>query len=255
MPTSSRTGSPLDVSPRDEATGGCWDFPARTMREVSFGFLLLALPAIGAFVTIDVSAARARLLDAWPGEIVSWINHGEVFGDGLGALTILAGVWFLDPRRRRCLPRLLAVTFGSGAAANVVKACLGRPRPFQWLADGGLGGTWPAAEAWLPLGTNGTAWQSFPSGHTATAVGLALGLGALYPQGRRYFAALAALVAVQRVMTDMHFVSDVLAGAATAWLTASTVFLAPSIHARFARFERGERPAGSGSPAPRRRAA
>ena len=157
MPTS-RTDPTLGLPPRDDAAGEYWSFPARTRREVSFGFLLLALPAIGAFLTLDVPAARATLLDAWPGEIVSWINHGEVFGDGLGALTILAGVWFLDPRRRRCLPRLLAATFGAGAAANVVKACVGRPRPFQWLADGGLGGTWPAADAWLPLGTNGTAW-------------------------------------------------------------------------------------------------
>ena len=47
-----------------------------------------------------------------------------------------------------------------------------------------------------PLATSSSrSAQSFPSAHTATAVGLALGLGSLYPQGRRYFAALAALAA------------------------------------------------------------
>lgn len=225
-----------------------WEFPGNTTRRTVLGFAVPALLAATATVTVDAPAARARWLEEWPGELVSLVNHGEVFGDGLGALVILAGVWFLDPARRRCLPRLLAATFGAGAAANVVKACLGRPRPFQWLAQGGVGAPWSWDGSWFPFGANGTALQSFPSGHTATAVGLALGLAALYPQGRCYFAALAALVAVQRVMTDMHYVSDVLAGAAAAWLVAAALFRIRAIDARFQRFERGPKPPSATSP-------
>jgi membrane-associated phospholipid phosphatase len=55
--------------------------------------------------------------------------------------------------------------------------------------------------------------QSFPSAHTAAAFGLAVGLGVLFPQGRRWWLLLAAGCGLQRVMASRHFPSDVLVGA------------------------------------------
>jgi membrane-associated phospholipid phosphatase len=63
--------------------------------------------------------------------------------------------------------------------------------------------------------------QSFPSGHTATAVGLALALSSLYPGGRRLFALLAVLAASQRVLFDAHFLSDTLVAAGIACFVAA----------------------------------
>lgn len=201
------------------------------------GALVPAVLALMAVFTVDAPAARAQLLDVWPGAVVTLIDHVEVFGDGLGVLLILAAVYCLDPTRRRRLPRLMVCCYGAGIAANIVKAIVGRHRPFQWLNEVTEPGAIPWDGTWLPLGTNGTAWQSFPSGHTATAVGLALGLTKLYPQGGRFFATLAAVVAVQRVMTDMHFVSDVLAAASLAWLTTAALYGRGPIARRFDQFE------------------
>ena len=56
----------------------------------------------------------------------------------------------------------------------------------------------------------------FPSAHAATAVGLAIALGVLYPRGRWLFIAFAFLAGLQRIEAQAHFASDVLAGAAVA---------------------------------------
>ena len=66
--------------------------------------------------------------------------------------------------------------------------------------------------------------QSFPSGHTATAVGLAIALCWLYPQGCRLFAGLAVLVALQRIHSGAHFLSDTLVSAGLAVALAVVLF-------------------------------
>jgi undecaprenyl-diphosphatase len=55
---------------------------------------------------------------------------------------------------------------------------------------------------------------SFPSGHTITAFAVALSLGAFYPVMLPGLLFCAASVAASRILLGMHFLSDVLAGAA-----------------------------------------
>ncbi len=63
---------------------------------------------------------------------------------------------------------------------------------------------------------------SFPSGHTITAFGMALTLGAFYPSMLPGLLFCAASVAVSRILLGMHFLTDVLAGAAIGALLART---------------------------------
>ncbi len=55
---------------------------------------------------------------------------------------------------------------------------------------------------------------SFPSGHSTTAFAVALSLGSFYPEAQPLLLAMAANVAVSRVVVGMHFLSDVLVGSA-----------------------------------------
>jgi undecaprenyl-diphosphatase len=55
---------------------------------------------------------------------------------------------------------------------------------------------------------------SFPSGHTITAFAVAVSLGGFYPEMLPGLFFCAASVAASRVVLGMHFLSDVLAGAA-----------------------------------------
>lgn len=185
-----------------------------------------AAPLIAAFLFLAVFPF-ALAVDCWlaqwcrqscPDSIRRALQLGELFGHGLGILLVLLIVHQLDPLKRRWLPRALLITWGAGLAADAAKLIVARTRPhhFDFHAD-----VWQTFIGWLPLASSSSGQQSFPSAHTATAVGLAWALGWLYPQGRRLFVFLAVLVATQRLASGAHYLSDALAGAAVGCLVAA----------------------------------
>jgi membrane-associated phospholipid phosphatase len=178
---------------------------------------LLALVAVAA-LAIDVPVARWAKLHKMPGDLRRVLTLAEVFGWGgtVGLIVLTAAV--LDPRGWRVAPRLALGALGAGIVANGVKLLVARLRP---LAANLRGEVWDTFTGWLPvlyhdpsLGEYGFQFQSFPSGHSATAVGLAIALAALYPRGRWLFALFALLACLQRLQSQAHFPSDILAGAA-----------------------------------------
>lgn len=178
-------------------------------------FALIAATVISLAIDLPVAAvAKAGNHPRWVSEL---LENAEPFGHGIGATLIVIGIYALDGARRRDFPRLLAGSIGAGLVANVLKLFVVRTRPRDittlpesiWQTFGGL---WSAGQ--------GNGAQSFPSAHTATAVGLAVMLSHRHPQARWYFASMATLVAVQRVQCSAHFPSDVFAGALVGWCTA-----------------------------------
>ena len=127
---------------------------------------------------------------------------------GAAAIVVLAAVVeLLRARSRWLVPFLVVVVLGDSAVTNAVKHVVERARP---TID-------PAAAALGP---------SFPSGHSSTAAAMfaAIALLAGRGRGRRTRAALAAAavalavaVAASRVLLDLHWTSDVLAGLALGW--------------------------------------
>jgi len=211
--------------------------PANWGRCIPIPLTLFAAAAL-AVSSVDSPVASARLHMHLSGSMAAFFDRIETFGHAVGIGVILVAVWTLDPVRRRYVPRLLAASCGAGMAANVVKMCVGRRRPFAWI--GQEGSTLPTQfTEWFPLGLNTSIEQSFPSAHTAAAVGLALGLSALYPRGARLFAGVAVLVAAQRAIFCAHYMSDVLAGAGVAWVVVLALFRVSWITRRFNRLEQG----------------
>jgi membrane-associated phospholipid phosphatase len=138
------------------------------------------------------------------------LNVFENFGNGLGVAVIFLAIFVLDPVRRWAFPRLLCCAFGAGLASNGLKLLLARSRPNNFSFPGDV---WNTFIGWFPGYSAHSIGQSFPSAHTATAVGLAAGLVWLYPRGRWLFPIFAVLVGCQRIQAGAHFLSDVLAGA------------------------------------------
>jgi membrane-associated phospholipid phosphatase len=187
--------------------------------------IVFALLATAVF-SADLSIAAFLRSHPLPGDLARLVRLSEAFAwGGTVALIILAAAR-LDTRGWRVIPPLAIGAFGAGLIADGCKLLVARLRP-------GMAHTNGATEtflAWLPLTRiddlghpYGHALQSFPSGHAATAVGLAVSLAALYPRGRWLFAAFAALACFQRMESHAHFLSDVLAGAALGCLVGAAV--------------------------------
>jgi lipid A 4'-phosphatase len=102
---------------------------------------------------------------------------------------------------------IFAAVAASGIAVDLLKVVIGRTRPTLLFS----GGTYD----FNGFGLRADDW-SFPSGHAATAAAVATALWCLWPRPLYLYVAAAALVALSRVWTSAHYLSDVIAGAAIA---------------------------------------
>lgn len=197
--------------------------PLNSYRPPYLTALALALLALPAFA-IDISLARYVTEVKLPGDLRDLVRISEVFAHGMGLLLILLTIIVLVPERRRQTLRLFACAAGSGLLALLIKNTIARHRPQSLNLQEWRGSVWSTFEGWAPWisgqGVGGNPLQSFPSGHTATAVGLAVGLSFLWPRGRWLFASFAALAALQRIDCGAHFLSDTLVASALACLVA-----------------------------------
>jgi len=151
--------------------------------------------------------------------------------DAAAAVSALGeAAWYLVPallvfliarfivRRPAIAARGLFVFLGvalAGLAADVLKVVVGRSRPWVLFAHGRYDLFWP-----LRLDAD---YQSFPSGHAACAIAAALTLAVLAPRYRLQLLLAGSLIALTRVVLVAHYLSDVLAGAALAWLIVVTL--------------------------------
>jgi membrane-associated phospholipid phosphatase len=158
-------------------------------------------------------------------------------------LLVAFGAWGDARSRRRLAPSVLSGLLAVAAAASltaVLKELVDRVRPA--LAD-------PAIEALVA--TPGSA--SFPSGHAATAFAAAVAVGAFHPRIRWPLLGLAVLVGLSRIYLGVHYVLDVLAGAALGiTLGLAVVYATRRLQAWLARFGTSPQAAGT-SFAPSRR--
>ncbi len=189
-------------------------------------------------LTVDNSVAKWLAANGLPHFVQSILDICEPFGDGLGAVLIVLALHQLDPSRRWAIPRVLTSAWLSGMTANITKLIIERTRPraVDWSEDLVVS-IWSTFGQWLPLTKAGSAGQSFPSGHTATAVGLAIALAWLYPRGRWLFFALAVLVGLHRIASSAHYISDVLFGAAIGCLIGSLCVKTGALKRAFDRWE------------------
>lgn len=227
------TLDPTDRSARSSSLPG---------RLVTIAAVLACAGAVA--LGIDIDVARWCKEGHVPRGLMRFLNFSEVFGHGLGVATILLAAACLDPglglpwsawRRWAALGplrlpvsknflRLVATAFAGGIMANLVKATLFdrvRPRAADLTA---------AASAFSTFGDSLAAainshsdLNSFPSGHAATAAGLAAALAWRYPRGRWLFAFLALAAAAQRVASSAHYPSDVFFGASLGLVCAAAV--------------------------------
>ena len=137
-------------------------------------------------------------------------------GDGLFSIAI----FLLLLKLRRPLPgwEIVFTFLLSGLIAQIVKNIFPMPRPKTLLGDSGY--------AHFLDGITHVGNASFPSGHSASAFGLALILSIFQKDKRMsmlYFLA-AVLVCYSRIYLGQHFLQDVLAGSVIGVISALIVY-------------------------------
>ncbi|MDB4766908.1 phosphatase PAP2 family protein, partial [bacterium] len=155
--------------------------------------------------TLDHYATTFAIESKMPGDIRAFFQCMSFFGHGTGCLVAASLVWSLDRKNRIAIPLLVGSTLLAGIISAGLKVIIHRPRPFVDPAI--LGDSVSISEALFH-----NFLQSFPSGHTATAFALAMGLSFLYRKGKPLFFLFAFLVGLQRIISQNHFPSDVIAG-------------------------------------------
>ncbi len=159
------------------------------------------------------------------GDLRKAIDLCEAFAHSAGCFAILASLLWIDVAHRAELWRVAALAALCGVLANGLKVVIPRVRPhsFESLA-------WPDATSWNTWGEPLTeSWfdetiRSFPSGHSAIAIALAIGLSRVYPRGKWIFVAIAIGACFQRLYSGAHYLSDILASTVLAILVSLIVY-------------------------------
>ena len=195
-----------------------------TRRSLITALLLTAAALIGMGMALpwDYEISRWLRNQRIPGDLRKFIALSEIFAHSLGCAFILGTLWWIDEANRRKIANGALFVLLCGLLSNAMKAIIPRQRPYVFdkaVSDRG-------AAVWESWGTPWTeSWmeeeiRSFPSGHTATAVAMAIALSYAYPKGRPLFFTMAALASLQRIVAGAHYPSDVLFSAALAFTLA-----------------------------------
>src|SRR6185369_3346019 len=164
------------------------------------------LVTLGSALTyIDMRDQRLmRRVNRWPAPrwIRVWMTCATLGGDGwfwyaIGAIVLLFG----GPARFAAVGSAALATATGIAIFLRVKRATGRRRPCAL-----------EPHCWATLLPPDQ--FSFPSGHTITAFAATVSLGVFYPALLPGLCFCAASVAASRILLGMHFLSDVVAGAA-----------------------------------------
>ena len=123
----------------------------------------------------------------------------------LSGAVIAGGLGRGDARMLRTGARMLAAHALAIFAKNVFKRSVDRTRP----AKLGTSGSYERG----PGKRFDSAYNSFPSGHTASAIAVARALGREYPPVAAPALGTAALLGSLQVIRSKHFASDIVAGA------------------------------------------
>lgn len=211
-----------DESPMKPLELRLYEAPAERMERGNLRVPLLLITLLSAGMVpvatlFDITIARWFVSRPMPGDVSKTIELAECYAHGIGVIFFIILIMQLAPKKRWCLPRLATMAFGAGAVAVLVKTFVLRGRPSGLnLHVASYDAAWRWTFDWTldHVASFESAFRSFPSGHTAIATGLTVGLCLMFPRGRSLFIFLLGLAMVQRLSSCSHFASDLMGGLA-----------------------------------------
>ena len=203
-----------------------------TIRPGMRGYWLIAITLTVISLVVlpfDFAFSNPHLFEDLPGDLTRIIGLSEVFSHGFGVLLASIGIWVLVKPKRKFIPRIIVCAFWPALGALLLKSLMGRYRPIRYFDEmrianfpASISDTWLG---WMPRDPFNIVYgsESFPSAHSVTGWGLAIGLAWLFPQGRWLFFCVATLGSIQRITSSAHWASDIVFGAAIAFLMAGAI--------------------------------
>lgn len=172
----------------------------------------VAIVAVVLSLQLDpwVSDVFSQMTWPWLRQPAQWITHSAEGQWAFIASLIfwaVAVIWRRQDWKRVALIVLIASTL-AGISATTVRGMAGRTRPTNRTEQGWFG---PYHNGQVLVGKH--AYNSFPSGHTATAAGFAFALLLAGSRAGWFFVGWALLVACSRIYLNCHHFSDTLASA------------------------------------------
>lgn len=186
---------------------------------------LVGLAVMAVFCGFVVDQPLALWIDTnsqpWMRIVGSWLEEAGKSHWVLGYAALVSVIAWRSYRSvaHRHLALFSSVAI-SGLASILIKFVVGRPRPPLFLNDGitapdlfGFNLEW--------------VWNSFPSGHATTGIAIAIAGAYTWPRLRWLMWGIGLSIALGRVLYNVHYASDVLAGiilgAASAWIIVAKV--------------------------------
>lgn len=191
---------------------------------IFLGAIVVVLAALASF---DIAASRGAVAwpDAWRAPFFFITDYGLSDWILIPSLVLMIllrlamfpmrGVWQKATGELAMLSAFVFLGVGvPGLMTNLLKRLVGRGRPTEFEASGAFS---------FQNIVNDWTFQSFPSGHSATAVATAFVVGFLRPQLFPILLVVGIVVAISRVPIGMHYPTDVFAGAVVGMLGAYLV--------------------------------